>query len=296
MKLSRNSDTVGLGLQILRAAGKAHPSMDELLEHLRALRPVRAIYTDLDGTLLGPGGSLLHGPDGRPSLRAAEALVRAAEARVEVIPVSGRGRKQLENDARLIGLDDCVAEAGVVILRDGVRHYEWGELPRGLADNPHDTMTEMGAVAVLLRHFSGDLRHYEPWHLDREGSHLFHGVVDVTVADRLLREHGFSTVSLIDNGDTGGWPGRDVRAYHLVPTGVDKARAVADDLAARGLRPEEALAIGDSLADLAMAASVGTFVMVANGHGDPGGHVVRVEEPMGHGFAATVEAVLAARA
>lgn len=266
------------------------------LERRLSARPaVRAIYTDLDGTLLGPGGSLLHGPDGRPSARAALALVAAAEAGVEVIPVSGRQRKQLENDARLMGLDDCIAEAGVVIVRDGRRHYEWGGLPRGLADNPHDTMTEAGAVAVLLREFGADLRHYEPWHLDREGSHLFHGLVDVAAADRLLDEHGYDWVSLIDNGDTGGWPGRDVRAYHLVPRGIDKARAVADDIAARGLTAEETLAIGDSLADLAMSASVGTFVIVANGHGEPGANAVRVDEAMGHGFAQAVEAVLAAR-
>ncbi|HWH32372.1 MAG TPA: HAD hydrolase family protein [Egibacteraceae bacterium] len=270
-------------------------STDELGQRLAALPRVRAIYTDLDGTLLGPRGSLLHGPDGRPSARAAEALVAAAAAGVEVIPVSGRQRKQLENDARLMGLDDCVAEAGVVIVRDGVRHYEWGDLPRGLAGNPHDTMTEAGAVAVLLRAFPDDLRHYEPWHLDREGSHLFHGRVDVAAADRLLDEHGCSWASLIDNGDTGGWPGRSVRAYHLVPRGIDKARAVADDIQARGLRREETLGVGDSLADLAMAASVGTFVIVANGHGEAGDGVVRVDEAMGHGFAAAVEAALSAR-
>ena len=268
---------------------RAMPS--DLERRLAELPPVRAIYTDLDGTLLGPGGALLRGPDGRPSLRAAQALVRAAEAHVEVIPVSGRQRKQLENDARLMGLDDCIAEAGVVIVRDGRRHYEWGGLPRGLAGNPHDTMTEAGAVAVLLRAFPHDLRHYEPWHLDREGSHLFHGLVDVAAADRVLDEHGFGWASLIDNGDTGGWPGRDVRAYHLVPRGIDKATAVADDIAARGLACEETVAIGDSLADLAMAASVGTFVIVANGHGEGGGNVVRVDEAMGHGFAQTVEAV-----
>lgn len=267
------------------------PGMPTDLEHrLAGLPSVRAVYTDLDGTLLGPGGSLLHGPDGTPSLRAAEALVRAARAGVEVIPVSGRQRKQLENDARLMGLDDCIAEAGVVILRDGVRHYEWGRVPRGLAGNPHDSMTEAGAVAVLLREFAPDLRHYEPWHLDREGSHLFHGLVDVRAADRLLDAHGFDWVSLIDNGDTGGWPGRQVRAYHLVPRGIDKAQAVADDIAARGLSREETLGIGDSLADLAMASAVGTFVIVANGHGDAGDNVVRVDEAMGHGFAQAVEA------
>ncbi|MBA2529358.1 MAG: HAD hydrolase family protein, partial [Euzebyales bacterium] len=78
--------------------------MSGLRSHLRALPPARVVYTDLDGTLLGPGGSLLTGPDGRPSARAATALVRAAEAGLTVVPVSGRRRQQLVNDARLLGL------------------------------------------------------------------------------------------------------------------------------------------------------------------------------------------------
>jgi hydroxymethylpyrimidine pyrophosphatase-like HAD family hydrolase len=91
--------------------------MDALVAHLRRLPPVAVLYTDFDGTLLGPGGSLLSAPDGSPSLRAARALVEAREAGITVVPVSGRRYLTLGGDARLLGLSDLIAEAGTVVPR-----------------------------------------------------------------------------------------------------------------------------------------------------------------------------------
>jgi phosphoglycolate phosphatase len=265
---------------------------DRLRAHLAALPPVAVLYTDLDGTLLGPGGSLLTGPDGLPSARAARALVAAAAAGLTVVPVSGRQRSQLSHDARLMGLADSIAEAGCVITRGGEVTYEWGQTPRHLAGTPHDAMTAAGAVDALLTSFAGDLRPYEPWHRGREGSHLFHGLVDVDEAAAVLDRAGCGWAYLLDNGATSGWPGRSVRAYHLVPRGVGKASAVADDLAARGLTAGQAAACGDSREDLRMADAVATFFLVANGHGAAGGAVFRVPGAMGHGFADAVDALL----
>jgi len=255
-------------------------------------RAVRVLYTDLDGTLLGPQGSLLTGPDGRPSVRAAQALVDASAAGITVVPVSGRAMPQLRNDIRLLGLHDAIGEAGAVIVRDGRTIYEWGDSPRGLAQNPHDALTAAGAVTALLDAFHGDLRHYEPWHRGREGGHLFHGLVDVAAADECLREHGCGWAYLRDNGATGGWEGRDVRAYHLLPRGVGKAPAVADDIAARGLTREQTAAVGDSPEDATMAAHVGTFFMVANGHAPDVAGVRWTAGAMGDGFADAVAALL----
>jgi phosphoglycolate phosphatase len=149
--------------------------MTDLDAHLAALPTVRVLYTDLDGTLLGPGGSLLTAPDGTPSLRAAQALVDAAAAGLVVVPVSGRARAGLETDARLLGLGGCIAEAGSVIVRAGEVHHEWGEAPRDLAATPHDALEVAGALAVVLDRFPGDLRPYAPWCAGREGGHLLHG-------------------------------------------------------------------------------------------------------------------------
>ncbi len=55
-----------------------------------------------------------------------------------------------------------------------------------------------------------------------------------------------------------------VHAYHLIPAGASKARAVARHMQARGYCPEECIAVGDSREDMEAAAVVGTFWLVAN--------------------------------
>jgi phosphoglycolate phosphatase len=263
---------------------------DTLASHLAALPAVRVVYTDLDGTLLGPGGSLLTGPDGRPSARAAAALVDAASAGVVVVPVSGRRRLQLQHDARLLGLDSCIAEAGTVIVRGGAVHFEWGQSPRGVGETPHDALVEAGALAALVDAFGTQLCLYEPWHLDREGSVLLRGRVDVAEADAVLAAAGCGWARLVDNGSVG----RNLRAYHLLPRGVGKAEAVTDDLRDRGVPPSAAAAVGDSEEDRRMADVVGTYVRVANGHGADGSNVFVAPGANGDGFADAVEALLAA--
>lgn len=267
--------------------------LDDAAALLLALPPAQVLYTDVDGTLLGPGGSLLTGPDGCPSARAARALVEAAEARLAVVPVSGRQRWQLQQDARLLGLADCIAEAGAVVVRDGVISYAWGQCPRDLASTPHDALQVSGALEALLGRYAGDLRLYEPWHRGREGGHLLHGSLDVAEANALLDTRGLGWAQVRDNGATGGWPGRAVRAYHLLPRGVGKAQGVAADLRARGLDPSTAAAVGDSPEDATMAAEVGIYFQVANGRGDAGTDVLVTPGAMGEGFSQAVGALLA---
>src|SRR5436305_1916230 len=65
---------------------------------------------------------------------------------------------------------------------------------------------------------------------------------------------------------TGPMPGLEVtHAYHLVPAGVSKANAVNAHMRARGFKPEECIAVGDSVEDLEVAMAVGRFFVVANG-------------------------------
>jgi phosphoglycolate phosphatase len=268
--------------------------VDVAAETLADLPPPSVLYADVDGTLVGPGGSLLTGPDGSPSLRAASALVQAARSGLTVVLVSGRQRWQLQQDARILGLSDCVAEAGGVIVRAGDVAYQWGDCPQGLAANPHDALDKAGALALLLDAFEGDLRPYEPWHRGREGGHLLHGEIDVARANTMLAEEGLGWAKVIDNGATGGWEGRSVRAYHLVPNGVGKARGVAADLRARGVEPRRAAAVGDSPEDATIAGEVGVYFQVANGQGG-GPDAIVTPGAMGDGFAQAVAVLLAAR-
>lgn len=261
----------------------------------RLTRPPEVLYTDLDGTLLGPGGALLRAPDGSPSARAAAALADAAAAGLLVVPVSGRQRHQLVQDCRLLGLADCIAEAGSVTVTGGQVAYAWGACPAGLADTPTGALEASGAITLLLEHFAGDLRRYEPWWRGREGGMLLHGQVDVAAANALLAAEGIDWAHLRDNGATGGWPGRQVRAYHLLPHGVGKAPAVAADLTRRGIDPAAAASIGDSPEDATMSRAVGCAFAVANASGVTPS-TMRTPGAMGEGFADAVAALLAVRA
>jgi hydroxymethylpyrimidine pyrophosphatase-like HAD family hydrolase len=55
-----------------------------------------------------------------------------------------------------------------------------------------------------------------------------------------------------------------VRCYHLVPLTASKAGAVAFHRRARAYEREQVFAVGDSREDLACAAEVGVFHLVAN--------------------------------
>jgi len=238
----------------------------------------RCLYLDLDGTLLGRGASLLHDGDGGVSIEGVRAVQACLRADVEVVLMSGRRRVQLAEDARLLGQSSYIFEAGAcVVLAEGhgrgpvgggEEHWLTGELLPGELTIAQQ-IERMGAPALLLEHYNGRLEHHDPWHTEREVSHLFRGLVDAGEADRLLAEHGYGGLRLIDNGSVSRRSPAladlpQVRGYHLVPAGVSKARAVAFHRRARGYARAETFAVGDSREDLACAEHVDVFWLVAN--------------------------------
>ena len=73
---------------------------------------VRVVYTDIDGTMVGPGGCFLKTATGELTLEAAETLVAAFKAGVDVVFVSGRNRNQLRETGRVIGVVNYISELG----------------------------------------------------------------------------------------------------------------------------------------------------------------------------------------
>lgn len=229
----------------------------------------RCAYLDLDGTLLGRGASLLHDGDGRVSLLGVRAVEACLRADVEVVLMSGRRQAQVGEDARLIGARSYIYEAGCVLVFDGEEHWLTGDLRPGERGTVHEQITASGAPALLLDRFVGRLEYHEPWHLDRQISHLFRGQVDAGEVDALLAAHGHADLRLVDNGvvhrRSPALAGLDhVRGYHLIPAGASKAAAVAAHMRARGLVSAETFGVGDSREDLACAAHLGCFWLVAN--------------------------------
>ena len=229
---------------------------------------LRCLYVDLDGTLLGRGASLLHDGEGGVSLDGVRAIQACLRAGVEVVLMSGRRRTQVAEDARLLGGDSYIFEAGACLVLAGEEHWLTGELQPG-ERTIAEQIEASGAPALLLAHYEGRLEYHEPWHTRREVSHLFRGLVDAFEADRLLAQHGHGGLRLVDNGVVSRRSPAlaelpHVRGYHLVPAGASKVAAVALHRRARGYEREQCIAVGDSREDLMCAAEVGSFWLVAN--------------------------------
>ncbi len=228
----------------------------------------RCLYLDLDSTLLGCGASMLHDGEGNVTIDGVRAVQACLRAGVEVVLMSGRRRAQVMEDARLLGQSSYIYEAGACVVLDGEEHWLTGELLPGEL-TVAEQIERSGAPELLLARYQGYLEYHEPWHLQREVSHLFRGLVDAVEVDRVLVEHGHENLRLVDNGVVNrrsealaALP--HVRGYHLVPAGASKVAAVATHRRMRGYARAETFAVGDSREDLACAAEVETMWLVAN--------------------------------
>jgi len=264
--------------------------------------PPLAVYIDLDGTLLGPGGSLFAAADGGVTRAAATAVAALLEAGGELVPLSGRTALQVRETARLVGARASIAElGGVTWYEDGEVVRDAGEFPGG--GSPHEAMVRGGVGGLLLEAFPGRLEPHAPWaFLDRECSMLLRGHVDASEAEATLERAGFGWLQVTDNGVIRRtFPGLrtvETHAYHVLPRGISKAKAAAADMARRGLDPARCVAVGDSPADAALAGVCGAAFIVANGREDvergrvDAPNLYATEAPYGDGFAEAVRALL----
>jgi hydroxymethylpyrimidine pyrophosphatase-like HAD family hydrolase len=264
---------------------------------------VSVVYTDLDGTMVGPKGSFFAAEDGSLTLDAAQALLDLHTAGVTLVLVSGRTRPQLVEAAAIFGADGFIGELGAIVGWDQGRQSEIlrGAMPEQFAQVPEELLHE------LIAAFPGRLELHTPWHTGRELDVMLRGKVDVPTADAWLHAAGFGWLSMRDNGLIARhlMPGLGVNphVYHLVPAGVGKGEAVAWDLKRRGIDPADAIAIGDSTSDLTMARHVGQLHLVANAlkHPDMAGllvgydNVVVEREAVTLGWARAVRAAVATR-
>ncbi|HVE97841.1 MAG TPA: HAD hydrolase family protein [Mycobacteriales bacterium] len=271
---------------------------------------VRIVYTDLDGTMVGWRGSFFAGPDPQPTLVPAEALVELHRGGVPLVLVSGRTRPQLLEAAALLGADGFIGELGAVLGWDRGRGGEVlrGEMPDQLPGTPVEAMDGADLAERLFAAFPGRLEWHAPWHVGHEADLMLRGNVATVEVHDWLDAAGFGWLRIHDNGVL---PRREmpstaepVHVYHLLPDGIDKGVAVARDLDRRGIPAADAVAIGDSTSDLAMAPYVGRFFLVANGAQSPAtraaaealGNVTVTAGSFGLGWAEAVLAVLSEQA
>jgi hydroxymethylpyrimidine pyrophosphatase-like HAD family hydrolase len=226
----------------------------------------------MDGTLLGPDASLLTGADGQFSLLGVRALEACARAGCEVVLFSGRKQSSVFDASRLIGSTAYIFELGCGLVVDG--ELEWltdGLEPTDEGGTIYDQIEASGAPALLMERFSGLIEHHTPWSVQRDVSHLFRGDVNLAEVAALLESAGLGWLKLVDNGviieaRAAGLMTHlpIVRAYHLIPAGSSKTRAVLRHMQARGYAPQDCIAAGDSRQDMEAASAVGAFWLVAN--------------------------------
>src|SRR5438552_8845754 len=149
---------------------------------------LRCVYTDLDGTLLGRGGSLFRDADGAFTLLPARALEACFRAGVEVVIKSGRREANVMECARLLGQSAYIYEVGAGLVIDGERTLLTGDWQPRDGKTIFQLIEEAGAPKLLFDRFGPRLEHHTPWHVNRDISHLMRGTVDVAEANAVLAE------------------------------------------------------------------------------------------------------------
>jgi len=260
------------------------------------------VYTDLDGTMVGPGGSFFRTETGEPTIEPARALLDLQAAGATLVLASGRTRPQLAEAARIFGADGYVGELGAVLGWDAGHRYEMlrGAMPVEYAtQTPLDVLRSLGVVEDLFARWPGRLEWHSPWHAEHESNAMLRGRIDVSAVDEWLHGRGLGWLRLRDNGvlpTADHW-----HVYHLLPDELSKGLGVARDLGRRALDRDDAVAIGDSASDLDMAPYVRQMWVVGNGARQPQmadliarhDNVSVCNEPVGLGWAEAVWAALA---
>lgn len=239
-------------------------------EELRSrLSAVKVIYSDLDGTMMGPGGCFVLNARREFTLEPARTLVRALREGIDVFPVSGRSRMGLLETARILGMKNYIAELGVETVYDLGEEVvtDFGAF-EGVTDDLYAHIESLGVLDYLFEKHPRRLELHAPWALKRDCTPLLRGLVDPEEENRVFAER-FPGLRMVDNGVIPrSFPGletEEVRAYHVVPEGVSKEGAVEADMLRRGLDRSQTVAVGDSQADLPFASRVGAFFLVRNG-------------------------------
>lgn len=198
---------------------------------------LRALLTDIDGTLTGP--------DRRIHTGSIERIRTLVDNGIPVVLASGNTSCFMDALCRMIGTDGTfIAENGGV-FRAGFT---------GTLTINGDQAAIRSALSDLEEHFRAqgiDLELYSPQY--RYADLAFARTVPVDEVRRVLDDQ---PVHIVDTG----------YAIHLQTPGITKGTALSALAPAMGLDPKNFLAIGDSLNDIPMIKTAGTGVALANGH------------------------------
>lgn len=249
------------------------------------LSRVRYVFSDLDGTMYGPGSCVLVNAAGEPCADFAMTLNDLKRAGIEVILTSGRNRSMLHEDSRLLGLNAYIGEMGGLIMFDR-EHNKWEYNTASMAYDPasgltpHQVIEQTGVCDEFIRRWPGLIEYHNDMsngYKYREVTVGLRGEIPDDEARALLDASGLE-LDWADNGYLNyisapttlklpeGVPGR---AFNIQPHGLNKGDAIKRFCEVRGIDPAETMAMGDSFSDFLMAPATPLFVLVENGLKDP---------------------------
>jgi Cof subfamily protein (haloacid dehalogenase superfamily) len=232
----------------------------------------RVVATDLDGTLLGG--------DGRVSARTARALAAAGEVGIDVVFVTARPLRWLEDVAEHVaghGVAICsngaavVDVAGLTVLEE---HGMDAALVTELAGRARDVLGGPGNTQLAVEHARGITleRHYVSEHPNPPGTPFVDRIEDLLPGSTLKMLVRSGTVrpdlhavladafgDLATVADSGA-----ADLGEISRPDVSKASTLATWLASRGVGADEVWACGDAPNDLPMLRWAGRSFAVAN--------------------------------
>lgn len=236
--------------------------------------PPRLIATDLDGTLLRPDGSV--------SRRARRALSRLAEVGIELVFVTGRPPRWVDQFAEVAGAHGTVICSNGAFVYDVLRrtvvaaHGIPPSMARAIAADLRSALPGVGFAAELPEGIRME-REYPVVHQEdvpADGAYRSIDTIDRPVGKLLARslqipgaEFPLRVGRIVGNRAEVTYSGFGGLA-EIGPLGVTKASSLAQWCAGRGISAGDVWAFGDGPNDLAMLTWAGVSFAVANAHPD----------------------------
>lgn len=232
------------------------------------IRDLRAIYTDLDGTLFNDQGCIVKDVEEKYYFDALELLVPIKQRDWDLVLVSGRNKYQLRYNAQMIGIKNYIAELGAELIYDLGKDVYVTFKEKNRFDITYGGKDLIKIMDLLMKEFPGKIEGRMEWSRYRSYNALFFGEVDLKMANVILQREGYKGLVLVDNGFSKlinlDLDVNRVHIYNLMPEGVTKASGVILDKKLRKLKKENCIALGDSLEDIKIAPEVKYFFLMKN--------------------------------
>lgn len=233
---------------------------------------MKTIYVDVDGTIVGKNGSLLHNHLGEETTASFEGIKLAHDNDCEIIITTGRDIHRAADFVRILGLQKVIAELGCVIRTTETDVFNFGEANKYFDFEKNETSElhkqVIEASEFLVEQFPGQVQIHSEYNRGQVATTMLRGNIDESKANELMKDK-WPYLEIHANGHgmfRRTMPGvENVLIYHLAPIGVTKAGGIEFDQKLRGLNVENCFMIGDGLADLVVSPFVNKVYVPVNG-------------------------------